>query len=68
MNEKIRIHVSSQPSEDYPHNKANQFTAKLPQTLQLRGQWKIALDQIIFSSGLVFYLINHRIPDDLVSI
>ena len=52
MNEKIRIHVSSQPSVDYPHNKANQFTAKLPQTLQLRGQWKIALDQIIFSSHL----------------
>ena len=52
MDKKIRIHVSSLPSSDYPNNQANSFTAKFPQTLQLQGQWKIALDQIIFSSQL----------------
>ena len=52
MDKKIRIHVSSQPSIDYPHNQANKFTAILPQTLNLHGQWKIALEQIIFSSQL----------------
>ena len=52
MDKKISIHVSSLPNDDYPFNKANKFTAKLPQTLQLQGRWKIALDQIIFSSQL----------------
>ena len=52
MDKKIRIHVSSQPCVEYPHNQANKFTANLPQTLRLHGQWKIALEQIIFSSQL----------------
>ena len=52
MDKNIRIHVSSQPSVDYPYNRANKFTSKLPQTLCLQGQWKIALEQIIFSSQL----------------
>ena len=52
MDKKIRLHVSSQSTVDYPLNKANRFTAKFPQTLHLHGQWKIALEQIIFSSQL----------------
>ena len=46
------IHVSSCPTNQHPDNNASNFTATLPQTLHLRGHWKVALNQIILSSKM----------------
>lgn len=49
---RFTIHVSSNPTLQHPENAAYDFTALLPQTLDLRGEWKVALNQIILSSRL----------------
>ena len=49
---KFTIHISSCPTYQHPENDASDFTAMLPQTLNLRGEWKVALNQIILSSKM----------------
>lgn len=52
MEKRIIIHISSQKSAQNMSNSGSNFVATLPQALDLRGQWKMALSQIIFHSSI----------------
>ena len=49
---KFTIHVSSYPTIQHSDNSASDFTAILPETLNLRGEWKVALSQIVLPSKM----------------